>query len=228
NSVMGYWMFDAHDPEGVRRFFTRMAHQPFPIPFFAAPENHNTPRAASRTGGITYAHYVLALSITLPGLPFILSGFELGETQPINTGLGFTDEQLAQYPSDKLPLFSEWAFNWTRQDQMVTSVTYALSLRQKFADVFNSNSPDHCLLGYSDNPHILVYSRTNGDRWISVIANMDQREEQRGRVVVNALGMRVPGLWGTSETGMDMYHEAMANVSLAPGYVLILDGSGKI
>src|SRR5205814_2498275 len=96
-----------------------MAHGNQPISFFAAPENHNTPRAMSRLGGSAYVHYALALAAMVPAVPFILTGFELGETQPINTGLGFGNEQLAHYPPEKLPLFSEWAFNWTRPDNLV-------------------------------------------------------------------------------------------------------------
>jgi len=182
-------------------------------------------RAAARPNGRNYAHYVLALLVTLPAMPFILSGFELGETQPINTGVGFSNEQLSQYPSDRLPLFSAWAFDWSRPDNMIRSVKYALSLRKKYEHVFNNPAPSSFVLGYSDNGRLLVFSRRTHDTWISVIANTDQLAEQRGRIVISARGVRVPGLWGTSELGMDLYEEMMANVSLSAGYVLIVDGT---
>jgi glycosidase len=225
DAVVGYWMLCVHEGQSVRNMLNQMAHHPFPLPFFAAPENHNTPRAFARYGGVAYAHYALALSITIPAIPFILSGFELGETQPINTGLGFNYEQLTQYNADRLPLFSAWEFNWTRPDNYIKSVKVALSIRKKYAALLTDNSPETFLMGYSDNPHFIVYSRRKGDQCISVIGNSDLTHEHHGRVVVNAYSMRVPGLWGTSEAGMDMHREVMANVTLSPGYVLILDGA---
>jgi hypothetical protein len=225
NAVMGWWVLAAHEPDGIRNMLHHMAHGELPTAFFAAPENHNTVRAAARMGGLAYSHYVLALAITLPAIPFILSGFELGETQPVNTGLGFSSDNLAHYPVDRLGLFSACALDWCRPNNIVKSVRYALSIRKKYEAVLNNPHPESFVLGYSDNPRILVFSRRMGGQWITVIANTDQMYEQRGRVVLNARSFRVPGLWGTSEVGMDLYDEMMANVSLVPGYVLILDGS---
>jgi hypothetical protein len=225
NAVMGWWVLAAHESDGIRNLIGQMKHGPMPISFFAAAENHNTPRAAARSGGIVYSHYALALAVTLPVMPFILSGFELGETEPINTGLGFSSEQVSQYSAERLALFSACAFDWCRHKNMVESLRYAFSIRKRFDDVFKEINPDSFILGYSDNPRILVYSRRKDSRWITVIANTDQHYEQRGRVVVNARLLRVPGLWGTSDLGMDLYEENMANVSLMPGYVLIIDGS---
>jgi starch synthase (maltosyl-transferring) len=225
NAVMGYWVLGAHQGESMRNLVNQMAHTPFPISFFAAPENHNTPRAAARHGGTVYSHYALALAVTTPGLPFILSGFELAETHPMNTGLGFTNEQLALYAPDRLPLFSVWGFNWTRPDNLVASVKYALDLRKKYESVFCDASPESFILGYCDNPRILVFSRKRRDQWISVIANTDQYQTQWGRAVINARLFRVPGLWGTADQGMDLHQELTTNVSLVPGYVLIIEGS---
>ena len=70
-----------------------------------------------------------------------------------------------------------------------------------------------------------MYSRKRRDEWVSVIANTDQYQTQWGRVVVNARLFRVPGLWGTADQGMDLHQELTANVSLVPGYVLIIEGS---
>jgi starch synthase (maltosyl-transferring) len=225
NAVMGWWPLAAHQGESMRNMLTQMAHGPLPIACFAAPENHNTPRAASRHGGRAYSHYALALASMTSALPFILSGFELCETQPINTGVGFSPEQLVHYPSEKLPLFSEYAFNWTRADHMVRSVKYALSIRKKYESLLCDHRPSSLVIGYSSNPAILVFSRRSGKQWVSVIANTDPTQEQRGRVVVDTRAYRVPGLWGTSPEGMDVYRELVSEQSLVPGYVVIFDGS---
>jgi glycosidase len=223
NAVMGWWLFSAHHGDEFRNALRQMARHPFPIHFFAAPENHNSPRAASRAGGSVYSHYALAMAMTTPGLPFILSGFELGETHPINTGTGFSGDMLERYASERLPLFSEWQLNWTRPDNLVKSVTVALAIRRRYEALFTDPDPTTLIVGHSDNPALVVFSRKKGDQWVCVIGNADPFREQRGRIVLNAQVQRVPGLWGTGEAGMDLFTEVTATVSLAPSYVLITD-----
>ncbi|HVO41072.1 MAG TPA: hypothetical protein VMT34_00540 [Aggregatilineales bacterium] len=225
NAVVGYWVLGVHEARNLRNNISTMANYRFPIRFFSAPENHNTPRAAARPNGRSYSHYALALAITLPAIPYILSGFELCETRPINTGLGFSTDEMARLPASELPLFSAWGFDWTRQHNMVESIRFALDLRQRYEWLFNDADPETFMLGYSSNPHILVYSRRKNGIWINVIANTDQFQEQRGRVMIDSQNLDLPGLWGTYGTNVDMYQELMMNVSLTPGYVLILDCS---
>jgi hypothetical protein len=52
NAVFGYLWVDEHHPDRLRRLVEHLASEGFPIPFFATPENHNTPRAAARPGGL--------------------------------------------------------------------------------------------------------------------------------------------------------------------------------
>lgn len=224
NAVVGYWLLGLHEGHSVRNFINEMGRNPHPISFLAASENHNTPRAFARYGGIAYAHYALALSVMVPGVVFVLTGFELGESKPINTGLGFSYEQQAQHPSDQLPLFSVARFAWTRPSNYVKSVRQALLIRQKYAALLSDNDPSTFYMGYSDNPAILVFTRRKGDQAVSVIANTDMTNAQNGRVVMYSRQRRVPGLWGViDEQGMNLSDEVAAQVSLLPGYVLIID-----
>lgn len=221
NAVMGYWLFDLHTPGKVYDMISAMARSPFGIRFFAAPENHNTPRAASRPGGRAYARYALALSATIPAMPFVLSGFELGETQPINTGLGFTNEMLARYPSDQLPLFSAYAFNWTRPDHLINDVREILILRQRYADLLNDDTPATFSIGYSDNPSIFVYTRHIDGCAVSVIANMDVEGEQCGRAVLSSHVRPATGILGVAGV-QPVNEETSVHVSLAPAQVILL------
>ncbi len=223
NAVVGYWLLSLHEAHSVRNMINQMAQHAFPIAFFGAMENHNTPRAFARHGGIAYAHYALALSIGIPAIPFIQSGFELGETQPMNTGLGFSSEEIRRYKAEELPLFSIWAYDWCRAENWIRSVRHALGIRQKFASLLSDSAPNTFLIGSSDNPHILVFSRRRDDQWLCFIANTDMAHEQRGRAVIRAKQVRVPGYWGTYADGMDVRQEIAVDVSLSPGYVLIID-----
>jgi len=223
NAVVGYWLLSLHEAHSVRNMINQMAQHAFPIAFFGAMENHNTPRAFARYGGIAYAHYALALSIGIPAIPFIQSGFELGETQPMNTGLGFSSEEIRRYKAEELPLFSIWAYDWCRAENWIRSVRHALGIRQKFESLLSDSAPNTFLIGSSDNPHILVFSRRRDDQWLCFIANTDMAHEQRGRAVIRAKQVRVPGYWGTYADGMDVRQEIAVDVSLSPGYVLIID-----
>ncbi|MBN1963537.1 MAG: alpha-amylase, partial [Anaerolineae bacterium] len=185
NAVMGYMVFDLDKPNLLRLLIERMATEPLPLPFLATAENHNTPRAATRQpNGIFYSYYALPLCIATSGIPFLHSGFELGETQPINTGLQFTDEMIKQYPSEKLPLFSEYAYDWSRRDNLVDGVRYALELRQRYADLLSANDPATWRLGQAENGHILCFTRTDGDTSLTFIANTDMLHQQGGRVLI--------------------------------------------
>ncbi|MFC1961292.1 alpha-amylase, partial [Chloroflexota bacterium] len=223
-AVMGYIVLSMHHPEEMRHFVNRWASEPVPIPFFATPENHNTPRAAARyENGHIYSYYTLPLCIALPGIPFVHSGFELGETQPLNTGLGFSDEMLAQYPADRLPLFSEYAFDWTREDNLIEGVTYAMQLRRRYADLLTCKDPRCWYVGMSDNPLIQVFTRRKGDLSLTFIFNTDLHNHQSAYVLIDGHWHRAQGVWGTPDI-MQIHHGLALTVELSPGYVLVLEG----
>lgn len=222
NAVMGYWLFDVHMPGKVYDMISTMSRAPFGIRFFAAPENHNTPRAASRPGSLHYARSALALSAMIPAMPFVLSGFELGESQPINTGLGFSNEMLARYPSDQLPLFSASTFNWTRPDHLVNYVREVLSVRTRYAELLNDDNPATFSIGYSDNPAIFVFTRHTADCAISVIANVDVQGEQHGRAVISSHMRPANGILGVRGVH-PLNQETSVHVSLSPGQVILLE-----
>ena len=88
----------------------------FPIKCFATSETHNTPRTASRKGGIELSKIAYLLNKIMPLPTFIHSGFELCEIMPINTGLGFESIDTTKLTTDVLPLFSTSKLNWTGEN----------------------------------------------------------------------------------------------------------------
>jgi hypothetical protein len=223
NAVMGYMLFDLHRPVKLAEFLTRMSRERLALPFFATPENHNTPRAYSRSFPLEYAHYALALSITVPGIPFIHSGFELMETKPINTGLGFSVEMIEQNPPETLPLFSAWAFDWTRHHNLVGSVRYALQLRQRYARLLSNPDPATLILGTSDNPHIIAFARQDDEESVVVIASSSMGTTEVGKAYLPVGQYSLLPMWGTS--GTQPGHEAIVvDVSLGNGHVMVFEG----
>ena len=223
NAVLGYMLFDFHLPDKLREFMGRLSNERFPLPFFATAENHNTPRAASRPNALQYVHFALAMSIIVPGIPFIHSGFELMETKPINTGLGFSNEMIQANPTDTLPLFSGWAFDWTRPNNLAGSIRYALEIRRKYAKLLSDPDPATFFMGYSDNPHFLVMARQNDEQTLVVVASTSMATTENGRAFLPICEGDLAPVWGTdvAHTGFWSVH---LQASLGNGHVLILEG----
>ena len=175
NAVFGYLWVDEHHPEKMRKFLTRLALEAFPIPFFGTPENHNTPRAASRPGGTAYARWALVVNSFLPAVPFIHSGYELAERYPINTGLDFTAEQIRQLPSERLPLFSEYGYNWLSTEEFTPFISKVFALRARYRPLIVDPSPATFRVLHADNPAVLAFARVSpGDGIrIAVAGNTD-------------------------------------------------------
>ncbi len=111
NISVGYFWIDVFNPEKTAAFIKICSEEGLPIPFFGTPETHDSPRCAAKRD-VEFAKYVWRLCCTLPVVPYIHGGFELGEKAPVNTGLGFSMEESRQYPPEKLALFSATALNW--------------------------------------------------------------------------------------------------------------------
>lgn len=155
NAVLGYMPFDAHDPWKMRGLINWLSQGTCPVPFFATPETHNTKRAASREGGVEFSKIAYLVSSFLTTMTFIHNGFELGEENPVNTGLGFSEEDYEKYPPEKLALFSETELNWKNQDNLVEFIKKVNNIRNTYLKDENkissksiqniSNSDDRCL-----------------------------------------------------------------------------------
>ena len=152
------WVDQAHH-DRMRRLAERLAHEGFPIPFFGTPENHNTPRAAARPGGLPYARWTICVNAFLPAIPFIHSGFELGEKFPINTGLDFTAEDQKKLPSETLPLFSEYGYNWQSADQFTALVAKVIAIRRKYRTLVADTTPATFRMMEEHNGHVLSFAR---------------------------------------------------------------------
>jgi hypothetical protein len=175
NAVFGFlWVDQAHH-DRIRRLVERLAHEGFPIPFFATPENHNTPRAAARPGGMPYARWTACVNAFLPAIPFIHAGFELGERFPINTGLDFTSEDLKKLPSETLPLFSEYGYNWLSTEEFTHLITRVLAIRKKYAAIITDPKPATFRMLEEHNSQILAFARSDekGKKRVAVVSNMD-------------------------------------------------------
>jgi starch synthase (maltosyl-transferring) len=108
-------------------------------PLFACGETHDTPRLAAREGGETLARMLTIFNLFVPNaIPFMNSGQEVFERQPMNTGLDCrVDEAEMLDPSDpyfgKLALFDRYAFHYLHPQrwEFMNLIQDANTIRQR-------------------------------------------------------------------------------------------------
>ena len=117
----GFWMEPRIWERHLQHFIAQAPH--LAIPMFAAAETHDSPRIASREGGKVLARMLAVLNFFLPNLvPFINSGQEVYELQPMNTGVDTSANDRFVLPKDdpqhgKLALFDKYAFHYLAADR---------------------------------------------------------------------------------------------------------------
>lgn len=141
NVSLGYMPFDAHLNYKLREFVQMLSEKGTPIPFFGTAETHNTHRTASRKGNLRFSKFSWGLFNFLPSLPFILNGFELASEHPINTGLCFEQNEIDNYPTDDLPLFSIARLDWDSQNNIYDFIQKIIKIRKSTIDLYDNFNP---------------------------------------------------------------------------------------
>ncbi len=112
----GFWM----EPRVWEKKFHKFVYgaKDIALPMFACAETHDTARVAGRDGGHNLARFTTTFNMLMPNLvPFINSGQEVYETQPMNTGVDCTSADKFKLPNDdlfygKLALFDKYAIHY--------------------------------------------------------------------------------------------------------------------
>lgn len=222
NAVFGFCWIDEHHPPRMKNLCRRFQTDPFAIPFFATPENHNTPRAASRAGGRAYAAWSWVINSFIPAIPFIHSGFELGEKYPINTGLDFSPEQLRLFPSEKLPLFSEYGYDWLNRDQIVPWVTRVARIRAKYRTLIVNQDPASFSMLPDPNENVLSFARigTAPKRRLAVVTSTNYGGQEHTSLKLDTHRRQVRDLLGGKTYRVIDGH---LSVLLDPGQCLVFE-----
>jgi hypothetical protein len=222
NAVFGFLWVDEHHPSRMKSLLHRLSTEGFPIPFFATPENHNTPRAASRPGGVPYARWALVINSFLPAVPFIHSGYELAERYPINTGLDFTPEQISALPSERLPLFSEYAYNWLSKEEFTSFVKKVIALRAQYEHLVADPSPASFRTLEADNAHILAFARVSHHpaKRVVVVGNTDFAAEASFTLAIESQEKQIVDLITGTKWKLQ---DGKLCAKLAPGGCLVFE-----
>jgi starch synthase (maltosyl-transferring) len=222
NAVFGFCWIDQHHPDRMRNLCRRFHDDPFAIPFFATPENHNTPRASARPGGRAYARWAWVMNNFIPAIPFIHSGFELSEEFPINTGLDFTVDQLRRLPSETLPLFSAYAYEWLNRNEFTAWITRVARIRAKYKPLIVDTDPSSFTMLEDPNPRILAFARRGGKpaRKLAVVGSMNFAGPEQMSVALDTGKHDVKDLLGGKNHRLT---DGRLNVVLEPGACLVFE-----
>lgn len=178
NAALGYLCFEGHKPGKLLDFIKTLSSTGVPVPFFATPETHNTPRAASRRGGLKYSKMSWLLSCFLPGVTFIHSGFELGERTPVNTGLDFTREEQSRYPIERLPLFSSAAMNWKSTAEFTNYIRKIVEIKYKYIDNSLENEERQVVNIKTKKKNVIAFLRQTKIKNRSLVVAMNMNTGQ--------------------------------------------------
>lgn len=115
---------------------------------YASGETSDTPRLAAREGGRYLAKMLTVMNEFIPNaVPFVNSGLELYETQPMNTGLDCRpDEAFRLNTSDpyfgKLAFFDKYQFHWTNplRWDIPETLEKVSKFREMFLDTFTDTN----------------------------------------------------------------------------------------
>ena len=218
-----------------------------PCPVFAAGETHDTPRLAAREGGRTLSKMFTIMNMFMPNsVPFINSGQEIYELQPMNTGLDCTEQDLYRLPKNdryygKLALFDKYALHYLNADRWdLTNTLATLSkIRQQHLNTFTN--PQHFVgLGFNQlSDPAIGFGYIQEDRYgwqnnnvFILVASTDMYHPIEVTVHLNELRQKSGNIWCTGEL-LYSSHEAKKKIqefneyqdlylSLQPGEVKII------
>lgn len=168
------------------------------VPYIASCETPDTPRIVARENGekLKYLSPVL-LYFSPNAIPYVNSGQEIEELQPMNLGLDnsiFGKTVLS--PDDqfysKLAFFDYYAFHWDKADSsMYNYLSKLLNLRDKLVDFFEGTFR-YVYLNYQDGL-TANYSYWKEDKGLIVLGNLNLAQGRHIEIFVNeTAGKNIP------------------------------------
>lgn len=154
-------------------------------PIFACGESHDTPRLASREGGRKLANMLTILNMFMPNaVPFINSGQEVYEKQPMNTGLDVQENALYMLDENdpfykKLALFDKYALHYLNDDydEIPLQLEKVAKIRRKYLKLITNKNNYYPLSFNNYNEDFIGYAYVDGQNILIILASTNFEEE---------------------------------------------------
>ncbi|QVK17619.1 alpha-amylase [Mycoplasmatota bacterium] len=232
----GFW----HEPRFKERHLHRFMEQTHKLacPIFACGETHDTPRLSARPGGQNLSNMLTLLNMFVPNaVPFINSGQEIFEVQPMNTGIDARENEQYQLEINdpyygKLALFDKYAFHYLNNNRWVIPkqleriskirkqyLSTITDINQYEPTIFEDKAIDCIGFSYVD--------KQVKENVLMIIANTNPTNETEATVVLDKLSNRAltPEVlfsqFELSEESIGFKNDHL-NLILKPGEVIIL------
>ncbi|MFO7969229.1 MAG: hypothetical protein R6U15_03845 [Candidatus Izemoplasmatales bacterium] len=237
----GFWMEPRIETKKLHEFIYNANQSP--LPMLASAETHDSARIASREGERILSRMLTILNMFLPNLvPFINSGQEIYETQPMNLGVDCTEKDLYNLPEDdlfykKLALFDKYALHylnpnrWELIDHLdgVKNIRKAwhneLTSKNCYVPINNSDNNSEAIVlsycNYKNNNCLLIIAISNVYQSIYTEVKLDNLREK-----AHNFSKQGSLIYATDEFGKgfnDFNDSGHACVSLNPGEVKIIE-----
>lgn len=169
------------------------------LPTFACGETHDTPRLAAREGGQLLSRFLTIMNMFIPNtVPFINSGQEVLETQPMNTGIGARENELFMLPADdscygKLALFDRFAFHYlnTNSDDIKNHLKIIKPIRKKYLK-YISNKNRYLPLTYLEGENLIGFSYKTNNEILFILGNPYYTHSQYGKIDLSLIKEKYP------------------------------------
>ncbi|MCR5740966.1 MAG: alpha-amylase [Gammaproteobacteria bacterium] len=216
----GFWALPRVKEGEFKKFISNAPY--IAIPALACSETHDTRRTTYREGGEKLTRMLMVLDYFLPNcIPFVNSGEEVYEREPMNTGVDADQSDLeALYKEDphygKLALFDKYSFHYTmpRSHEIINHLKDVLKVREEWLDVITDKSlyTELNFYEYRNETVGLGYYNPKTKKCLVVIANGDMNNGFYANVSLESLRNKAQNsstrgrvLYGTYEMPRDFY-----------------------
>jgi glycosidase len=171
-----------------------------PLPTLALGESHDTPRLAARDGKESLSRIITILNLFVPGsVPFLNSGQEVYEKQPMNLGLDAREqEQFSLDPKDpyygKLALFDRYQFHYTnpRRWEIPDILDQLKPIRKRYIKQITNKKHYLPLYAHYENKNFIGFSffknnKASKNNLLFVMGNADTYNEHYIKVDIRLL-----------------------------------------
>ncbi|ONN27600.1 maltodextrin glycosyltransferase [Thermosipho affectus] len=192
--ILGNSWYVAPRKDEIYKFIEEKAKK-LVIPFIASVETPDTPRIKAREFGNKLKYLSPFLLYFSPnGIPYINSGQEIGEIQPMNLGLDNTIWGKTLLPPDdefysKLAFFDHYALHWSKYDKETFEfLRKLLFIRKKYDNFVLNGEFKYVYFNYQDG-FLANYSYWIGDKGIIIVGNLDLSWERNVEIYLeNTVG----------------------------------------
>ncbi|MCF7924595.1 MAG: alpha-amylase [Candidatus Izimaplasma sp.] len=237
----GFWMEPRIEEKKLQEF-VHEAHK-YPLPMLGSAETHDSARVAGRENGRVLSRMLTILNMFLPNMvPFINSGQEVYETQPMNLGVDCTENDLYNLPKDdlfykKLALFDKYAIHYLNINrwELIDHLDGVKNIRKAWLNEITSAKcyvPIKFDNSYTDALGV-SYCNYKNNNCLLVICNTNLTESIYTEVIINNLREKSHNyskqgrlLYATDEFGKgfnDFNEYGNVYLNLNPGEVKIIE-----